>query len=89
MQNLLRRMLEKDPDHRISLPAAISHPWVTVEGSVRSEALSITEEPGTSGGGEVQVGLLYVFVRLCVFTHQAMYRGSDLSPRMCVSVISS
>lgn len=49
-------MLEKDPDHRIGLPAAISHPWVTVEGSVRSEALSIAEEPGSSGSSEVQVG---------------------------------
>lgn len=74
MQNLLRRMLEKDPDHRISLPAAISHPWVTVEGSVRSEALSITQEPGASGGGEVQVGLLYVFVRCCVCLHTRLPR---------------
>lgn len=61
-------MLEKDPDHRISLPAAISHPWVTVEGSVRSEALSITEEPGASDGGGVQVGLLRVFVCVVLFS---------------------
>lgn len=58
-------MLEKDPDHRISLTAAINHPWVTVEGSVRSETLSITEEPGVSGGVGVQVGLLCMFVCLC------------------------
>ncbi|CAN0368391.1 unnamed protein product, partial [Scytosiphon promiscuus] len=34
-QNLLRRMLEKDPEQRIDLTAAINHPWVTVEGSIR------------------------------------------------------
>lgn len=50
-------MLDKDPDDRISLLAAISHPWVTVEGSVR-EGLNITEDPGASGSAGVQVGLL-------------------------------
>ncbi|CAN0565926.1 unnamed protein product, partial [Ectocarpus sp. 12 AP-2014] len=54
LRNLLRRMLEKDPEHRIDLKAAISHPWVTVEGSIRPEGLEALEEPG-GNDGELQV----------------------------------
>lgn len=67
-QNLLRRMLEKDPEHRIDLKAAISHPWVTVEGSIRPEGLESLEEPGWNDGGELQVrGGGSVFVVLFCF----------------------
>ncbi|CAN0043269.1 unnamed protein product [Scytosiphon promiscuus] len=57
LRNLLRRMLEKDPEQRIDLTAAINHPWVTVEGSIRPEGLEISVEPGFSDdGGQVTDG---------------------------------
>eukprot|EP00903_Cladosiphon_okamuranus_P009035 g8638.t3 len=79
LRNLLRRMLEKDPDHRISLPAAISHPWVTVEGSVRSEAFSITEEPGSSASGGVQVTDGELLDAWTIFPATPTPRGRDYS----------
>ena len=33
LKNLLRRMLTKDPDRRISLEEVVNHEWVTNEGS--------------------------------------------------------
>lgn len=62
-QNLLRRLLEKDPEHRIDLAAAINHPWVTVEGSVRSDGLDISEDPG---GDDAGVQVCALLVRLVV-----------------------
>ncbi|CAM9734467.1 unnamed protein product, partial [Hapterophycus canaliculatus] len=50
------RVRSKDPEQRIDLTAAINHPWVTVEGSIRPEGLEISVEPGCGDdGGQVQV----------------------------------
>ena len=43
-QNLLQRMLEKDPGKRIELREAINHPWVTLEGSVVHRGLGESDE---------------------------------------------
>lgn len=44
LKNLLRRLLEKDPEHRMNLSEAISHPWVTLEGSVQTHGLESRNE---------------------------------------------
>lgn len=52
LQNLLRRLLEKDAEHRIELSAAIRHPWVTVEGSMIQDDLEAQDE---SSGNDLDV----------------------------------
>lgn len=51
-QNLLRRLLEKDPEHRIELNEAIQHPWVTKEGSMPLDGLDPLDD---SSGNDLEL----------------------------------
>ena len=60
LQNLVQRLLDKDPEHRIGLQEAIQHPWVTLEGSVSPGGL---DTPDVSSGNDLDLEVCWSIER--------------------------
>eukprot|EP00899_Mesostigma_viride_P029238 jgi/Mesvir1/949/Mv17503-RA.1 len=79
LKDLLVRTLQKDPSRRLTLPAIMSHPWVTINGALplasitKMEQLSVSEHEVLNAVQMDRSGLLALFES--VFTERIYEDG--------------